>query len=304
MLSPEGPVSPESPTQEVRVTRPAWDVPRRTRRRPGWWTGPVISGIVTGLVCGAYLFAPLRTNVLILGLDSRPGEGAVSRTDTMILTTFRPDRPYVGMLSIPRDLWVELPGGQENRINAAHFFAEADAPGTGPQAAKQVVSQTFGVPVDVYVRLDFDGVRHFVDALGGVEVDLPAPMSGLPAGRSRLGGVEALAFVRDRAGSDDFARMGRADLFIRAVLRQLSQPATWPRLPMAMMAMGGSVRTDVPVWLWPRLAVAALRVGASGLDARVIDRAMTTGFTTSGGAQVLAPNWNLIRPVLEDMFSS
>ncbi len=304
MSSPDDATRPQPAVQIVEVTQPAAALagPRRPRRPAGWWLPAALVGAMVGLLAGAYLFAPLRTNVLLLGIDSRAGEGAVSRTDTMVLTTFQPGEPYVGMLSIPRDLWITLPDGQQNRINTAHFFAESSSPGTGPTAAMQTVRQNFGVHVHAYVRLDFGAVRDFVDGLGGVELDLPEPMSGYPAGRSTLDGAQALAFVRDRAGSDDFARMARGQLFLRAVLRQLSEPVAWPRLPRAAAALAGSVRTDVPFWLWPRLGMALLRVGPDGIDARVIDRQMVSGFTTPAGAQVLTPDWSTINPVLLDVF--
>lgn len=304
MSSPDDATLPQPAVQIVEVTQPT--VTRAELHGPGrpagWWLPAALIGALVGLLAGAYLFAPLRTNILLLGIDSRPGEGAVSRTDTMVLTTFQPGEPYVGMLSIPRDLWVTLPDGQQNRINTAHFFAESSSPGTGPTAAMQAVRQNFGVHVHAYVRLDFGAVREFVDGFGGVELDLPEPMSGYPAGRSTLDGAQALAFVRDRAGSDDFARMARGQLFLRAVLRELSEPAAWPRLPRAAAALAGSVRTDAPIWLWPRLAMALLRVGPGGIDARVIDSQMVSGFTTPAGAQVLSPDWSAINPVLLDMF--
>lgn len=220
----------------------------------------------------------------------------------MVLTTILPAKPYVGMLSIPRDLWVSIPGEGENRINAAHFLAEAEHPGSGPEAAMGVVRANFGVNVDAYVRLRFGGLEGFVDALGGAEIELPQAMSGYDAGSHVLDGTHALAFVRDRAGSDDFARMARGQLFLKGVLKTLAKPLTWPRLPLAVPILLTSIDTDIPVWLWPRLGVAVLRAGPDGIDARVISRDMAHGFTTEAGAQVLAPDWPQINPVLLEMF--
>jgi LCP family protein required for cell wall assembly len=296
--------APQRAVQTYRIESPAWEQasPRRPRRPRGWWVPSVLLGAAVGLVVGLYLLWPSRTNVLLLGIDRRLGESVVSRTDTIILSTFEPLQPYVGLLSIPRDLWVTLPNGSQNRINTAHFFAEAASPGSGPLAAKRVVAQNFGVTVNAYVRLDFVGLRDFVDALGGVEVDLPQPMSGYSAGRHRLNGEQALAFVRDRAGSDDFAGMARGQIFIRGVLAQSASPSAWPRLPLAVGVLAQSLDSDVPVWLWPRLGFTLLRVGAEGIDGRVITRTKAHGFTTQAGAQVLAPDWPRINPVLMDMF--
>lgn len=284
----------------MEATRPH-EQPRKERRRGGCASG-LIPGILLGLALSLYLLAPFRTNVLLLGMDRAPAESAAARTDTMVLTTIIPARPYVGMLSIPRDLWVSIPGQGENRINSAHFFAEASQAGTGPQAAMEVVRTNFGVDVDYFVRLRFDGLERFVDVLGGVEIVLPEAMSGYEAGSQVLDGVRALAFVRDRAGSDDFARMARGQLFLKGVLVTMANPIKWPRLVVAVPVLLSSLDSDVPIWMWPRLGLAVLRAGPTGIDARVITREMAHGFTTAGGAQVLAPDWPAINPVLLEMF--
>lgn len=249
-----------------------------------------------------YLLAPLRTNILILGID-RPPEGTdLSRTDTIILTTVIPLKPYVGMLSIPRDLWVNVPNVGENRINTAHFYAENAQTGGGPYAAMETVRQNFGVDVNYYGRIRFDSVQQLADAMGGVEISLDAPMSGYPAGTHRLNGEQSLAFVRDRQGSDDFFRMSRGQLFLKAFGKQVIAPRSWNKIPEVAIVLMDSIDTNVPPWLWPRLGVAFLRAGPEGIDSQVISREMVTPFTTSGGAQVLAPNWERINPLLMEMF--
>jgi LCP family protein required for cell wall assembly len=304
MSSNDDPTTPHEPVQTYHVAVPDWSQrrPIRPRRAAGWWIPVALLGILLGLSAGLYLLAPIRTNTLLLGIDRRPGETNVSRTDTMILTTVVPLRPYVGMLSIPRDLWVTLPDGSQNRINTAHFYAEGASPGTGPDAAKLVVAQNFGVTVDYYVRLNFAGLQDFVDALGGVDFNFPRPMSGYTAGRHHLNGEEALALVRDRAGTDDFARMARGQLFLEAVLKQVLRPASWSHIPWAGLTLLRSIDSDVPLWLWPRLSLAVFRAGPGGVDGRVISRDMAHGFTTQAGAQVLSPDWPRINPVLKEMF--
>lgn len=274
---------------------------KRPRRRKFPWSALWL-GLLLGLSLSLYLMAPFRTNVLLLGVDRRPGETMAARTDTMIMTTFLPGKPYVGALSIPRDLWVEVPGVGSNRINTAHHFAELNQPGTGMAAAEQVVRMNFGVDVDYAVRVEFQGIVGVVDALGGVPIELDTPMSGYPAGEHMLDGTAALAFVRDRAGSDDFARMARGQLFLRALLKRAASPVVWPRLPQALGRGLGSVSSDVPFWQWPRLLFALARVGPAGIDGRVIDRSMAVGFTTADGAQVLAPQWDRINPLLLEVF--
>jgi polyisoprenyl-teichoic acid--peptidoglycan teichoic acid transferase len=279
-------------------------VPKKRRRR-GACSCCLMTLIVPLLLilvsAAAYFLAPVRTNILLLGLDSRPGEGMLARSDTIILTTVIPTRPYVGMLSIPRDLWVNINGVGENRINTAHFFAEGARPGSGPQGAMDAVRTNFGVDVDYYVRINFDGFQNVVNALGGVEVELDEYAGGFPPGKHHLNGDQSLALVRDRSGSD-FFRMERGQLFLKAVVVQSLKPESWPRLPLALTAAMQATDTNLPVWHWPRIALAVLRTGPDGIDSRSINRDMVTSFTTSGGAQVLGPNWSSINPILFEMF--
>ena len=276
--------------------------PKRSRR---WKMGVriilFISASLVALLL-VYLLAPARINILLLGIDARPGDASYGRSDTMILGTINPLRPYVGALSIPRDLWVDIPGQGKNRINTAHFFAELDEIGTGPQAAMEVVEKNFNIHSDHYIRVRFDGFKEFVDALGGIDVTLPRSMSGYTAGVHHLDGDKALALVRDRQGSDDFFRMERGQLLIKALIKLGLSPTKWPRLPAALIALVQTVYTDIPGWQFPRIALALLRAGPEGIDSRSITRDMVNPVVTPDGAMVLEPNWEAINPVLADMF--
>ena len=249
-----------------------------------------------------YFLAPIRTNLLLLGVDDSPERGALGRTDTMILTTVVPLEPYVGMLSIPRDLWVNVPGVGEQRINTAYFYAEASQPGAGSQAALQTVRENFGVPVHYYAVIHMQGLVAAVDALGGVTLRLAEPIGTLPAGTHELDGLAALAFVRDRSSSDDFSRMQRSQLLIAAAVSKMLNPTNWRALPQLAVALPALVHTNLPFWQWPRLLTAGLRGTLFGVDHRTITREMVTPFQTSAGAQVLAPDWNRIRPLVQEMF--
>jgi LCP family protein required for cell wall assembly len=275
---------------------------RRASSKHGRRPAVVFLGLLFGALVFVSLAWPPRFNLLVLGIDRTPQGTALGRSDTMVLMTFLPAKPYVGMLSIPRDLWVEIPTYGENRINAAHFFAESENPGTGPDLAVETVHENFGVDVDGYIRIQFEDLRDFVDALGGIPVTLEGPVGKLSPGDHLLDGETALAYVRSREGSDDFFRMSRGQHFLRAVLRRIGQPVVWPRLPLALAALIRSIDSSLPLWQWPRLAFTLMRVGASGIDGRIIDRTMANGFTTGGGAQVLAPDWTRINPVLMELF--
>lgn len=254
------------------------------------------------ILLALYFLAPLRTNILALGIDRTSEGSAAGRSDIMILTSVNPLKPTIHMLSIPRDLWVTVPGHDENRINTAHFYAEAEQPGSGPKAAMQVVRNNFRVPLDYYVRVKFDGFLNVVDAMGGVTVNLDQPAAGLDAGTHLLAGEQALAFVRDRKSSDDFFRMQHTQLFIKSAVAQMIKPSSWSRIPAVMGAMMNTVDTNIPFWQYPRLGLALVRAGKGGFDNTTLTRDEVTPFVTSGGAQVLGPNWDKIDPIVEKMF--
>jgi LCP family protein required for cell wall assembly len=256
------------------------------------------------IVLIALILFPVRQNVVIIGLD-RAFEGTkIARSDTLILTSVQPLRANLAMLSIPRDLWVEIPGVGYNRINTAHFFAESNQAGSGPDAVMETIEHNFNVQVDDYIRVQFDGLVRFVDALGGVPLSLDTQVGKLAAGDYVLTGEQALAFVRDRSGSDDFFRMEHGQLFIRAVLRRMLQPSSWPRIPAALFELSRSMQSSLNPIEWLRLGLTFLEVGPDGVISRQITREMTTGFVTEGGAQVLSPNWDAIRPLTKELFGS
>ena len=283
------------PSRRLDRFQPVRALPAPKRRKRRVWLWALLAILL-------YLLAPLRTNILLLGTDDSADRGAVGRTDTIILTTIVPTRPYVGLLSIPRDLWVQVPGVGEQRINTAYFFAEANQTGTGARAALQTIDENFGIPVRYYALVHMAGLVEAVDALGGLTVRLDSPMNGWPAGTHHLNGTQALELVRERSGSDDFSRMKRTQILMVSLAAEALQPANWGSLPGFVYAASQAVDTNIPLWQFPRLAFALLRVPLFGIDSQVIDREMVVPFQTSGGAQVLAPNWEVVRPVLEEMF--
>jgi LCP family protein required for cell wall assembly len=249
-----------------------------------------------------YLLAPLPTNILLLGIDYVEPGSAVARSDTIILATVNPLKPTVRLLSVPRDLWVSIPGVGENRINTAHFYAENSQPGSGPAAVRQTIAQNFGVNLPYYLRIRFEGFREIVDALGGVDITLPEAMAGYPAGKHHLTGRKALAFVRNRSDSDDFFRMAHGQLMLKALLKNMGNPLKWPRLPGVARAFFASVDTNIPALLWPRLGLALLRAGSDGVESYQVSREMVTPYITNQGANVLLPNWALINLLVKQVF--
>ena len=254
------------------------------------------------LTSALYFLYPSRTNILILGLDYADFDSTIARSDTIIVSTFVPLEPYVGILSIPRDLWVVIPNIGENRINTAHFFAESQTPGSGPQATIDTIKLNMGVTIPYYIRIKFNGFIEVVDTLGGIEIEIPEAMAGYPAGKHYLNGKKALAFARSREYADDFQRMQQAQILIKTLLKNFLFPRNWARLPSVANAAFKAVDTNIPIWLYPRIGLSILRAGPSGFDSRVIDREMVTPYITEQGAAVLLPNWEAIYGLIDEMF--
>ncbi|HZW03581.1 MAG TPA: LCP family protein [Anaerolineaceae bacterium] len=286
--SPYGPPPPPPPPQP--------------KRRVGCLNCGCLTLVLPLIFVLVYFLAPLRTNFLLLGIDRTPEGTFAGRSDTNILVSVVPLKPTIAMLSIPRDLWVNLPGVGEQRINTAHYFAELEEPGSGPRATADAIESIFRVPVPYYARFSFSSLTGIVDAMGGVVINLAQDTAGLPAGEHRLNGEQALAFARSRAGADDFFRMEHGQLLIRAIVRQLMSPANWGSLPAVFQAGLQAVDTNIPFWLWPRLGLAVLRAGPDGIDSRTLNRDMVTPWLTPGGANVLLPNWDAIDPLVSEMF--
>jgi len=294
--------------QPIRVPKQKPLVKRSPVARPRRRTGPcgcfalvMLLPVLAAILL--YFFFPTRTNILILGIDRAPEGTDASRTDTNIVLSINPLRPIVNMLSIPRDLWVNIPFEGENRINTAHFFAEAKDPGSGPRASMQTIRDNFGISLDYYVRIRFDGVKEIVNAMGGLTLELPEAMSGYEAGTHLLDGDQALAFVRDRSGTDDFFRMQRGQLAVKAMVKQSLQPSTWPKLPAAAIATMKTMDNNIPIWQMPRIGLAVVRSAlTNSINNKTVTREMVTPFTTSEGAMVLLPNWDLINPLVIELF--
>ncbi|MBN1312461.1 MAG: LCP family protein [Anaerolineae bacterium] len=315
--------------QRTTASPPPAMPPRRRRKRRtrlGIYLGCLIRAALAGvlftflfsiLMIVLYMIAPPpRTTVLVLGLDARPEEGMVTRSDSIVLATVDPAQPYVGMLSIPRDLYVEIPGYGPDRINAAHVIGEGLYQGGGLVLAAETIEKNFGVHVDRALRLNFRGFIAIVDAAGGVTVDVenalidyeyPTENYGtmvveFQPGVQHMSGERALQYARIRHGSSDLLRAKRQQQVIVALAQQLLNPGNWGRLPDVYMAFTRHVDTDLTILDIAVMAPSLLWVGPNNIDSRVLDNDLVTGTTTEAGASVLQPQWGPIQLLLDEMF--
>lgn len=204
-------------------------------------------------------------NVLVIGLDAR--HAGASRSDTLLLVHVPADRKRPRLVSIPRDVLVPMPPCARSRSRQAAI--NTAFPLGGAACTRGAVESLTGVRIDQTVVIDFGGFTRVVDALGGVEVMLPAavddPKSGLdlPAGRHLLGGAQALAYVRARHGlgdGSDLDRVRRQQLFLASMARRAKDlmakdPVRFARF---LTVAAGSIEST------PRLDAGALRTLARG----------------------------------------
>jgi LCP family protein required for cell wall assembly len=264
-----------------------------------------------------------RVNILLLGIDKREGEHGPWRTDTVILGTIDPQSKTAGMLSIPRDLWVPIPGYGENRINSANFIGDRDRyPGGGPALAVKTLEYNFGVSVHYYVLIDFDGFEKIIDTIGGVDVNVertlhderyPDPSPDDPnrvktvhfeAGLQHMDGKAALEYARSRKSTSDFDRSHRQMQIILAVREQALRLNLIPRVPELMVTLADTVQTDLQPGNIITLARWADEIEQENIKSVVIDPNMTVEHVTPNGAWVLLPIRERIRPVVEELFTS
>jgi LCP family protein required for cell wall assembly len=259
-----------------------------------------------------------RMNILVMGLDRRPDEQGASRTDTMMIVSIALMSQTVSLLSLPRDLWVTIPGYDDDRINTAYLIGETQRyPGRGPALAKATVQANFGVPIHYYVIVDFVGFRRLVDELGGIDVDVPQDirdetfpddhdgyrMVYIPQGRWHLSGDLALDYVRTRHQDADFGRMRRQQQVMLALKDRALQTNTLAKLPTLWSLKSEVVQTDLSMDKALELAALAKDLPAANIHAVTIDEKMTTPMlVASSGAQVLWPDRAKIREVVEQLF--
>ena len=237
------------------MTMKVYKTGRRTDREGGRQGGVLRAFFVVLLVLLvlmlAYLFLPFGAQrVVLLGSDARAGEA--SRSDTIVVA-----KAGEGMLAVPRDTLVEIPGLGEDKINAA--FATG-----GPELTVETLENLTGLPINNYVVVHFDGVEDIVNALGGVTLEVEQPIEVgiegrrvfIPAGTQTLNGIEALAYVRFRGTpTADIGRIGRQQGFLQELAREVTSPAKLPRLPATARAVWRNIDTNINLLEAARFAI-------------------------------------------------
>ena len=264
-----------------------------------------------------------RVNILLLGVDRRPKEKAPPRTDTIIVLSIDPKSGDTSMLSIPRDLWVPIPGYNFNaKINQAYGIGELRKyPGGGPALVKKTVASLIGYPIDYYVLVDFNGFKKLIDLIGGIEVCVPKTIHDekfptddygvetlhIEAGCQVMDGDLALKYARTRHVDSDYGRARRQQQVILAardkVLQARMLPTLLMRAPQILRSLSGSLETDIPLDRLVALARLAPKVTPEHIRQEVIDSRYGEETYAENGAWILVPDRERLRPLFDSMFA-
>jgi len=205
-----------------------------------------------------------RYNILVVGVGGA-GHAGGNLTDSIQVVSLDPVNDKISITSIPRDLYVTIPGKGKAKINTAYSYAEAQKKGSGPLVAKKVVGEVIGVNISNFVLIDFNGVKELVNALGGVEVNVPEAINDpsfpcdnlkdycaftVKAGLQKMDGKTALRYSRSRKTTSDFDRSARQQLVLTSLKKKalslgvLSNPV---KISNLMSVVGDNLKTDMQI---------------------------------------------------------
>jgi len=331
LIIPYPPTATPSPTVAPPTTTPTYAPPTATAHAsdstlavtPTPWPSPTgISGYAPWPFGPGPTIDPLPLpehmfTVLLLGKD----QGTASwRTDTILLLSIDPDTQRAGLLSIPRDLWVSIPGYGQERINTVDFRGEITKyPGGGPALLKRTIRENLGIPVHYYVRIDFRVFTRIINILGGVDVPVDCALrdvfldSTSPTGRTALqvspgmqhmDGDTALRYARSRHTTNDFDRARRQQQVLKAAWKKALSLDLFAKAPQLWQEFHDSIKTDLTLGDVLALGRFGTKLRPQAIQNRVIDWRVTTNWTTPMGAMVLLPNRPKIHQLLSEYFTA
>ena len=270
-----------------------------------------------------------RINILLLGMGGKGHDGPYL-TDTIMIASIQPSTNKVSLISIPRDLLVEIPGYGWWKINNANAFGEQKDSTNGGDLVKKVISETFGIPVHYYVRVDFSGFEKFIDELGGLKVfvdngftdyqfptdDYKYQVVSFEEGFQTMDGEAALNFARSRHGNNGegsgFARSKRQQKILQAIKERVLSYSLMlsPRKIKGLTAnLADHLKTDFEFWEVLNLAKVAKNLDTKNIYSYPIDDAVDGVLyaTIVNEAYVLKPkgdNFSHISFIVKNIFNT
>jgi polyisoprenyl-teichoic acid--peptidoglycan teichoic acid transferase len=265
-----------------------------------------------------------RVTVLLIGLDYRDWEEGLGapRSDTMMLLTLDPLTMTAGVLSVPRDLWVNIPGYGYSKINNAYSFGQGDQlPGGGPGLAVKTVENFLGINIDYFAQVDFSTFETMIDTLGGVCLDIPEEIRVgrtyehsvlLEAGYQCLDGKSTLGYARARyTEGGDVDRAGRQQQVVQAIMDKVFDPANFPGLISSAPDLYAQLSSGINTNLSPndavRLAVLVKDLPREQIKWGTIDFTMADIGTVNVNGQelsIMRPFPDAIRDLVDSIFGS
>lgn len=261
-----------------------------------------------------------RITIMMMGIDRRPGEPFISRTDTMMILSYSPQTEQVSVLSVPRDLYVVIPGRGRDRINTAFVYgAQGNNPAGGAELAMRTVEYNLGIAIDHYLLIDFSAFIRAVDAIGGIDVEVPYDINDptfpdmnygydplyIPAGQQHFDGLTALKYARTRHQDNDFYRARRQQqvlLAVRSKVLSLGPAEMLRQGPFLYQQLEEGIRTDLSLEQIIALANALKDVPEDNIRSAVLDTDYVVGYRTEGGASVLVLVNEKAAPLIEELF--
>ena len=256
-------------------------------------------------------------NFLVIGLDRRPDGSGPGLADTLLVVVLDEGSQHIGLISIPRDLYVDIPDGGTDRINTVYQVAKRNK--REPlELLSRVVADTLKLPIEHALALDLGVFERAVDTVGGVDVDVPCPIRDnfldsraeagrrildIDAGRRHMDGVTAAMYVRSRHGRSDFHRARRQQAVLFGVQHALAGLGVL-KLPDLWGAFEASVESDMRRIDLLGLARRALSLDPTHLHGLVLGHEHVQGFRTPDGKSVLLPNYEAIDASLAKLFSA
>jgi LCP family protein required for cell wall assembly len=264
-----------------------------------------------------------RVTILLLGVDQRCDEEGPTHTDSLMVVTLDPVGLSAAVLSLPRDLWVEIPSFQVDRINQAYYLGQVyEYPGGGPALAVETVEAFLGVTIDYYAAVNFDAFIEVVDLIGGIEIDVPETIDDptypdqcygyepffIEAGKQRLDGITALKYARTRATFyGDVDRAARQQAVVLAARDQVMQLDMVPQLiaqgPQLWQTLQNNVRTNMSLDEALQLSLLVQDIPRDSIQTAVIDYNYVYNETTPDARQVLVPIRENIRQLRDQLFT-
>lgn len=262
------------------------------------------------------LAAPI--SVLILGADR--ASATSDETDTLLLLHLDAEAEHAFMLSVPRDLYVEVPGHEQARAGSVYGIGERTESGGGLTLIRETVSNTLGLPVRYAVLVRFDAFIALIDAVGGVDIEVPHPIDdprfpdghggydplSIPAGQQHFDGQLALRYARTRVipapGFDHAFRQQQLTLAVHERVKRLDLlPELIAQSPGLWAAVGDSLDMNLSLGEVIDLALLATDLDADAITSASLGECCTVEDTLLSGERVLLPQPGQIEALMEDL---